>query len=267
MKEKFWKDKTVLITGASSGIGEALYLRLKNTVGKIYLLSRNPPSDMEKTYAQLEFIPVDFSHPDSVETAMDTILQKEGKEPSQLHVLFNNAGITAHGRFDSTKMEVFRRTFEVNYFGPIRMIQRLCPVLVRSEGVVVSTSTVSGLYGVPGRAAYSSSKSALHSAMEAFRIEMSEKKIRSIIVCPPYTKTRLRSSGLDSEGNILDEPQAGDKIKTPEEVAESIIRAVENPNSRLVTIDKSGLAMKVLRLFSPKTLERIMHKKLYHDFH
>lgn len=259
MNKNFWKDKTILITGASSGIGEAIHNMLDGIVGKAYLISRNPP--MNSPYS----ISCDLANPKEVEAAIAKVLELE--KNGHIDVLFNNAGITTHGRFDSTKMEVFRKTFETNFFGPVRLVQGLIPLLLPRKGIVVSTSTVSGLYGVPGRSAYSSSKAALHAAMEAFRIEMSDEGIRSVIVCPPYTKTNLRQSGLDADGSTLSEEQASGKIKTAEEVANSILIAVENPNSRLVTIDRSGFAMKVLRLFSPALLERIMYKKLYKDFH
>ena len=291
MNSNFWKGKTVLITGASSGIGEAIFHRLDGIASTIYLLSRNPKitqakktkdskqeitsaiknkneqehgSENGQVKSQLISIACDLSKSDQVEKALKSILKSN---PSGIDVIFNNAGITAHGRFESTKMDVFRQTFETNFFGPIRLIQGLVPELVKVKGVVISTSTVSALYGVPGRAAYSSSKSAVHAAMESFRIEMSEQDVRSILVCVPYTKTKLRQSGLDADGSILQEEQASGKIKTADEVALSILEAVENPKSKLVTIDKSGFAMKLLRLISPNTLEKIMFKKLYKDFH
>jgi NAD(P)-dependent dehydrogenase (short-subunit alcohol dehydrogenase family) len=291
VNSNFWKGKTVLITGASSGIGEAIFHRLDGIASTIYLLSRNPKitqakktkdskqditsaiknkneqehgSENGQVKSELISIACDLSKSDQVEKALKSILKSK---PSGLDVIFNNAGITAHGRFESTKMDVFRQTFETNFFGPIRLIQGLVPELVKVKGVVISTSTVSALYGVPGRAAYSSSKSAVHAAMESFRIEMSEQDVRSILVCVPYTKTKLRQSGLDADGSILQEEQASGKIKTADEVALSILEAVENPKSKLVTIDKSGFAMKLLRLISPNTLEKIMFKKLYKDFH
>lgn len=291
MNSNFWKGKTVLITGASSGIGEAIFHRLDGIASTIYLLSRNPKitqakktkdskqditsaiknkneqehgSENKQVKSELISIACDLSKSDQIEKALKSILKSN---PSGIDVIFNNAGITAHGRFESTKMDVFRQTFETNFFGPIRLIQGLVPELVKVKGVVISTSTVSALYGVPGRAAYSSSKSAVHAAMESFRIEMSEQDVRSILVCVPYTKTKLRQSGLDADGSILQEEQASGKIKTADEVALSILEAVENPKSKLVTIDKSGFAMKLLRLISPNTLEKIMFKKLYKDFH
>ncbi|WCL47726.1 SDR family NAD(P)-dependent oxidoreductase [Leptospira sp. GIMC2001] len=265
MRIDYWKGKTVIITGASSGIGEAIYHRLDGVVSKIYLVSRKPGKLLSNSSTST-IIPIvcDLSKQDDVEKVISKVSKLE--KNSGIDVLFNNAGITAHGRFDSTEMSVFRKTFETNFFGPLRLAQGLMPLILYKKGAVVSTSTVSGLYGVPGRAAYSSSKAALHSAMEAMRIEMMKTGVRSIIVCPPYTRTNLRTSGLDSSGKRLSEEQAEGKIKTADEVALAIINSVENPNSRLVTFDKSGFAMKLLRLFSPRLLESIMYKKLYKDF-
>jgi NAD(P)-dependent dehydrogenase (short-subunit alcohol dehydrogenase family) len=290
VKESFWSGKTIVITGASSGIGEAIQWKLNGLVRRAYLLSRNPhvtevpannltetkwqklmkalgPEPVPQIQTELVPISVDMSSPEDIRNVLNHILEKERESDSGgIDVLFNNAGITAHGRFDETDISVFRKTFDVNFFGPIQLIQGLLPLVKKKKGIVVSTSTVSGLYGVPGRAAYSASKSALHAAMESLRIEMLGTGVRSIIVCPPYTRTRLRTSGLDSQGNLLQEPQAQGKIKTPEQVALEIIQAVERPKSRLVTFDLSGAVMKYLRVFSPGLLERIMHRKLRHDF-
>jgi NAD(P)-dependent dehydrogenase (short-subunit alcohol dehydrogenase family) len=182
-------------------------------------------------------------------------------------VLFNNAGITAHGRFDETDIAVFKKTFDINFFGAVHLSRLLVEPIKKAKGIFFVTSTVSGLYGIPGRSAYSSSKSALHAVFESIRIELSEYGVRSIIFCPPYTKTALRTSGLDAKGSTLNEEQAKGKIKTPEEVAEEMVRACENPNSRLVTMDKSGNFVKWMRLFAPSLLEKILFKKLYNDFH
>lgn len=268
MKTSFWKEKVVLITGASSGIGEALWKILLPFVSKIYLLQRREPNYtlVQNSKDKTIFLSTDLSNSTSLQKSLEKILHWEKSGPG-IHALFNNAGITAHGRLDSTKLEVFRKTFEINFFAPIQITQSLTPLLKKAKGVVVTTSTVSGLYGVPGRAAYSSSKSAIQAAMESYRIEMSEFGVRSVIVCPPYTRTALRTSGLDAEGKQLSEPQAGENIKTPEEVAYKIIQAAENPKARLVTIDPSGFVMKTLRLFAPGLLEKIMYQKLYKDFH
>lgn len=262
MKENYWQNKTAVVTGGSSGIGEALVRKLSSVKCRIINVDRNPAS-VSSDKAEIHSVICDLSVPDSVEKASAEI----AKLTDRIDFLFNNAGITTHGRFDHMNVQVFRKTFEVNFFGTIHLTSGLLPLVKKAKGAIMVTSTVSGLYGIPGRSAYSSSKSALHAVFESLRIELSEEGIRSIIFCPPYTKTNLRTSGLDAKGEKLQEEQAKGKIKTPEEVAEEMIKAMENPNSRLVTMDKSGIVVKWLRLFAPAFLEKILFKKLYNDFH
>jgi short-subunit dehydrogenase len=154
----------------------------------------------------------------------------------------------------------------VNFFGNVHLTLELIEALKKARGMVMVTSTVSGLYGIPGRSAYSSSKAALHAVYESLRVELSDYGVRSIIFCPPYTRTALRTSGLDAQGNQLNEEQASGKIKTPEEVAIEMVAAAEDPNSRLVIIDKSGFFVKWMRNLAPAFLEKVLRKKLHHDF-
>lgn len=262
MNTNFWKDKSIVITGTSSGIGKAILEKLSMIPCKIFALDKNSVSHLQNN-AQIISIACDISSESDVEQAKQEILLNT----DLVHVLFNNAGITAHGRFDQMNISVFRRTFDINFFGTVQLTYALIEPIKKAKGMIVVTSTVSGLYGIPGRSAYSSSKAALHSVFESIRIELSEFGVRSIIICPPYTKTALRTSGLDAYGNQLNEAQHEGKILSPDEVAQKIIESVENPNSKLVIIDKSGLFVKWMRNLSPNFLEKILFKKLYKDFH
>lgn len=223
-------------------------------------VSKTPPSN---TKAEIIPLTVDITDDENMKSVAGEILAKT----DSIDYLFNNAGITTHGRMDETHIDVFRKTFNINFFGNIHLTLLLIEAIKKARGAVMVTSTVSGLYGIPGRSAYSSSKAALHAAYESLRIELSEFGVRSIIFCPPYTKTALRTSGLDSKGNQLNEEQAKGNIKTPEEVAQFMISAAEDPNSRLVIIDKSGFFVKWMRLLSPAYLEKTLFKRLFADFH
>ncbi|TGN14617.1 SDR family NAD(P)-dependent oxidoreductase [Leptospira ilyithenensis] len=264
----FWNNRVVVITGASSGIGLALLENLSRYPCEIFALARrandieDPPS--KHPACKIIRIGVDLQDTSSV---LDALAILHSHTSGGVDVLFNNAGITAHGRFDELSLEVYRKTFATNFFGPIQLIQGLLGGLKKAKGVVVTTSTVSALYGVPGRAAYSSSKSALHAAMESMRIELKEEGVRSSLVCVPYTETNLRKSGLDVKGNVLDEGQAKAKLKTPKEVAFLLMKVAKDKEARLVTFDFSGSFMKWMRNLAPGILEKILYKKLYHDFH
>lgn len=263
MNINFWKEKHILITGTASGIGAALVDQLKEIPCTIFAVDRVENRYGSDSPAKIIPIRCDISRDEDVKRLQRKILA----ETEIVDVLFNNAGITTHGRFDETEMDVFRKTFEINFFGGVHLIRLLIEPIKKAKGAIISTSTVSSLYGIPGRAAYSSSKSALNAVMETIRIELSEHGVRSIIFCPPYTKTALRTSGFDAKGKRLNEAQYAGKILTPEQVANEMINAVENPRSRLVTFDKSGKFVKWMRLFAPALLEKIIFKKLYKDFH
>jgi dehydrogenase/reductase SDR family protein 7B len=263
----FWNKKVVLITGASSGIGAALLSELSRYPLTLIAMARRAGEielpNHAHTHAHLISIAVDFMDPTSVSDAVGKI----PNEISGIDVLFNNAGITAHGRFDELNMEVYKKTFATNFFGPIQLIQSLIEKIKKVQGRVVTTSTVSALYGIPGRAAYSASKSALHAAMESLRIELSEFGVGSVLVCVPYTETALRKSGLGADGNTLDEGQAKRKLKTPSEVALLLMKVATDQNARLVTMDFTGFFLKWMRNIAPASLEKILFKKLYDDFH
>jgi short-subunit dehydrogenase len=263
MNTKFWQNKKIVITGTSSGIGEAILAALKDVPCTIFALDRNPKKI--EFFHNAEIIPLkcDISLDSDIIEVQKQILTKTDK----VDVLFNNAGITTHGRFDETNINVFRKTFDINFFGTVNLTSKLIEPIKLAKGVIIVTSTVSGLYGVPSRSAYSASKAALHAVFEAIRIELSEVGVRSILFCPPYTKTNLRTSGLTGSGEKLNDKQHDGKLLSPEQVANAMLSAVENKNSRLVTIDSSGFFVKVLRLFAPALLERKMFKKLYNDFH
>lgn len=262
MNQSFWKNKKIVITGTSSGIGEEVLNSLSEIDCTIFALDRTPKKSESKK-AIIHEIKCDISSDEEIANATKEILSKT----DSVDVLFNNAGITIHGRFDETKIDVFRKSFGINFFGTVNLTLHLIEAIKKAKGAILTTSTVSGLYGVPGRSVYSSSKSALHAVFESLRIELSEFGVRSILFCPPYTKTNLRTSGLTASGEKLNEAQYQGKILTPEEVAKAMLNAVENKNSRLVTMDKSGFFVKLLRLFAPAFLERVMFKKLYKDFH
>ncbi len=270
MRLNAWKGKTIVITGGSSGIGEALLEILSQVPCKVINLSRSEPElirkvskKKERRSAELFHIPADLSS----EREINKAVSKLAKLTDGVDVLFNNAGVTAHSRFDQTQIDAFRKTFEINFFGPVFLTLRLLPYLKKKKGTVLATSTVSGLYGIPARSAYSSSKSALHAVMESARIELAEEGLRFIIFCPPYTKTNLRANGIDGDGNRLGESHYEGKSKTPVEVAKKMMDSVEDPNSRLVVMDKSGLFLKWMRNISPAFLEKVLFKKLYKDFH
>ncbi|MEM7181344.1 MAG: SDR family NAD(P)-dependent oxidoreductase, partial [Spirochaetota bacterium] len=152
MKDRlFWQGKNIVITGASSGIGKAILLLLKDIDCNIYTLNRQTlPLTFPHT-AKITQISCDISQEEQIQAAVASI-QKDFKI---LDVLFNNAGITAHGRFDRMDFSVFHSTFAINFFGTVYLTKLLIEEIKAAQGTIITTSTVSGLYGIPGRSVYS----------------------------------------------------------------------------------------------------------------
>lgn len=263
MDESFWKDKNVVVTGGSSGIGEAVLQELSAFDCRVINLSRRTHNPSIRGKGQIQSISMDLSSEKSVVSACKKVL----KSFPSIDVIFNNAGITTHDRFDQTELSTFHKTFAINFFGPLALTHTLLPALKKSQGTMIVTSTVSGLYGVPARSAYSSSKAALHAVCESIRIECSDEGIRTIIACPPYTRTALRQSGLDGKGKKISEEQYKGRLLEPREVAVKMIEAVEKGKNGLLVMDRSGRLMNWLRVLAPKILEKVMYRKLYQDFH
>lgn len=207
------RDKIVLITGASGGIGEAAAHELARVGARPVLVARRE-DELQRVAADLKrafdiaapLCAADLTSAADRERLRDFVATEVGR----LDVLVNNAGITAHGRFDESEPEVLRKAMELNFFAAVELTRLLLPQLKRTTGrkAILLVSTPSGLYGVPGRFAYSASKAAGHVWMETLRLELANDSIQCNIFCPGYTVTALRTSGLAADGSVLKEAQS-----------------------------------------------------------
>jgi NAD(P)-dependent dehydrogenase (short-subunit alcohol dehydrogenase family) len=262
-----WKGTVVLITGASSGIGEATALELA-AAGAIPVLVARRAAELERVAAdvrsrvpggELTWLAADITVAADREAIRGHIAERFGR----LDVLINNAGITAHGRFDESDLSVLRSAMELNFFATVELTALLLPLIKgspRRDRRIMLVSTPSGLYGVPGRFAYSASKAAGHAWMETIRQELKADGIHTVIFCPGYTRTNLRTSGLAADGTRLVEAQAAE-AKSPEWMARKLKRALES-RRRIVPSGFQGHALYWLRTLAPGLLEWSMSKKL-----
>ncbi|MCR9142631.1 MAG: SDR family NAD(P)-dependent oxidoreductase [bacterium] len=266
-----WRNKVVLITGASSGIGEATAYELAER-GALPVLVARRADELKRVAAE---IATRFPGVQTVCIAADItrdadrrrIQEQLEKEFGRLDVLINNAGITAHGRFDESDPTVLRQALELNFFAAAELTGLLLPLLQYSRDerrAIALVSTPSGLYGVPGRFAYSASKAAGHAWMETLRCELHDDGIDAVIFCPGYTRTGLRTSGLAADGRRLSEEQSK-HARDPEWMAGRLRRALEKGGRRVVLTGFQGSLVYWLRTLAPGLLEWLMRKKLKGD--
>jgi NAD(P)-dependent dehydrogenase (short-subunit alcohol dehydrogenase family) len=158
--------KVVLVTGGSSGIGRAIGNFLKDKGYTVYGTTRNLQKN--QGFTDFELLELDVRKTDTVHTALQMLLKKEGK----LDILINNAGIGITGPIEETPNDAIQNAFETNFIGPLNMIKVVLPIMrSQQQGRIINITSIAGKMGLPYRGIYSASKGALDLATEAIRLE------------------------------------------------------------------------------------------------
>lgn len=199
----YWKNKTIWITGASSGIGEAFVKQLAAEGAKIILSSRNA-TKLEAFKNQLPnphahtVIALDVSDPEQIKTALAT----HKTLVSQVDVLINNAGISQRALTWEASHESERQIMETNYFGPILLTKAVLPgMMKRNQGQIINMSSPAGKFGFPLRSSYSASKHALHGYFDTLRAELHDKNIKILLACPGRVDTNMSVNAVTKDGS------------------------------------------------------------------
>lgn len=264
MKNKsFFSGKVVWITGASSGIGEALVRKFAEE-GATVIASSNDPAGLEKVKNScngmshlITCIPFDLTDMGNIKEVVESQVETKG----QIDYLLNIGGISQRSRVDETPLWLDRKIFEINYFGTITLTKAVLPYMVaRKSGHILATSSISGRFGFPLRSAYSASKQALHGFFETLYLENKPNNIRVSVIIPGRVRTAISVHALDSEGKEhgkLDDGQANGL--SPERAAEIILRGIIK-NRREILVGKGELMMLHIRRYLPWLFFRIADK-------
>src|SRR5664280_1645730 len=261
-KDKMFDGKRAWITGASSGIGEALVYEFAKR-GATLIISSNDLPGLERVKAacpddkKITCAPFDLSDTSGIET----IVEQQLKGPAKIDYLINIGGISQRARIDETPLWLDRKIFEINYFGTIALTKAVLPYMLRKQsGHILATSSISGRFGFPLRSAYSASKQALHGFFETLYLENKPNNIRTSVIIPGRVRTSISFHALDPEGKEhgkLDDGQA--KGVLPQRAAEIIIRGMLK-NKREILVGKSELIMLHIRRYCPWLFFRIADK-------
>jgi len=249
-----FKNKTVWITGASSGIGEQLaYSCVKR--GARVILSSNEIGKLEKVRERCTekggecFVyALDLSDEQQLEKVADEVLNQF----NTIDLLINNGGISQRSTAHETNPEVERKIMEINFFGAVALTRKVIPVMVKNGGGNIAvTSSITGKFGYKLRSSYSASKHALHGYFESLGLELNEKNIFITIACPGRVKTEISMSALLKDGlkyGKMDEGQQGGI--SAKKCSEKYIRAIEK-NKREVLIGGKELIMVYIKRYIP----------------
>ena len=197
------ENKVVVITGGSSGAGEALAYkfsaegfnvviggtnleRLKNVQSKVKLLG-----------SKCELVVHDVSVENDVKKLIDHTINSFGR----LDVLICNAGISYRSVFENANLDVFEKLFKINFFGSIYSVKYSIPHLTKTKGSIIAISSLNGFIATPTRSAYVSSKHAMQGFFDSIRLELKNKNVHVMVASPGYFESNFRKNTLKSDGN------------------------------------------------------------------
>lgn len=256
-----YKDKRVWITGASSGIGEALAVAFRQA-GVRLILSARREDELNRVQAacggppNTQVLPMDVSRGEELPEKTRAALAMFGG----VDILVLNAGISQRSLTRDTAESVYRRLMEVNFFGPEALTRAVLPsMLEKKSGHIVVISSVAGKIGVPLRSGYSATKFALHGFYEALRAEEEHNGIHVTLVCPGYIRTEISLSALKGDGALHSkmDPELARGMPAAE-CARQILRGVAREKKEMVIAAGREKMVVYLKRFLPGVVARML---------
>jgi short-subunit dehydrogenase len=252
------KDKVVVITGASSGIGLASAIFALQHQAKVVLAARKT-SELNAILLQHNFdetnfliVPTDVSIENNCENLITQAVQKF----NSIDILINNAGISMRAAFNDVDIKVLKQLMDINFWGAVYCCKYALPHLIQSKGNIVGISSVAGFKGLPARTGYSASKFAMNGFLESLKLELKTKDVSIQIVCPGYTNSNIRNTALNQSGNHQGEsPLDEKKLMSAEQVAAEIFTAIIHKKDFTV-LTLLGKATFWLNKFFPKFIDQ-----------
>ncbi len=255
-----FRDKVVVITGASAGIGKLLAAELSKRGAKLVLASRDEQALALVAAecggaARALVVPTDVGDPAQCERLVKRAVEAFGG----IDVLVNNAGISMWARFDEiTDLTVFERLMRVNYLGAVYCTHFALPWIKQRRGLLVAVSSLTGKTGVPTRSAYGATKHAMQGFFDALRVELRDSGVDVLVVSPGFVATDIRARALGPSGAPRGESPRDEKRGTMsvEECVGLIVDAMAKRRREVVMTLKARLGM-VLKLVAPNVVDAI----------
>jgi dehydrogenase/reductase SDR family protein 7B len=254
------RGKIVWLTGASSGIGEALAYRLA-AAGAVLVLSARREEILRKVQSTCQraeehrVLPLDMLSPASFEAAVRIVLDRLGR----IDILIHCAGLSQRADAIDTQLSVDRQIMELNYFGPVGLTKLVLPSMInRGRGQIVVISSLLGKVAAPARSAYCASKHALHGFFDSLRAEVHAYGITVTLVCPGFVHTKASMNALTGDGKPygkMDEFIAGGLAS--DACARRIVKAIEQRRREVYFVQKEVLAV-YLSKWVPNLFDRYL---------
>jgi NAD(P)-dependent dehydrogenase (short-subunit alcohol dehydrogenase family) len=254
------KERVVLVTGASRGIGRAIAEKFAQRGDRVFGTARQPESIK---WVPGTLLPLDVQDETSVAQCVETLLSQAGK----IDILVNNAGITVYGAIEELSLTQVKAVFETNFFGVVRMTQAVLPAMRRqAAGRIVNIGSVAGFVPMPFQAAYAATKHALAGWTETLDLEVRSFGIRAVLIQPGFFRTDIDRHS--SAGSLLKGVYEGERIRVvekvrlsvengddPVKVAKAVVHAATKKDpSGMVLVGRGARQARVFRTLLPRAV-------------
>jgi short-subunit dehydrogenase len=257
------KNKVIVITGASSGIGKSLAVEFAGRGANLVLGARHyinlcTIAQNIETHQKVRAIAVRCDV--TVEQDCALLIKQAVVTFGRVDVLINNAGISMRALFKDVDLGVLKSLMDVNFWGTVYCTKYALPEITKTKGSIVGVSSIAGYKGLPGRAGYSASKYAMNGFFDALRVENLKTGVHIMVACPGFTASNIRNTALDKSGKQQGESTSEEnKMMTSEQVATIIANGVEN-RSRTLIMTTQGKLTVFLSKFFPAFLDTQVYK-------
>jgi short-subunit dehydrogenase len=255
-------EKVVVITGASSGIGEALAKEYASRGGYKLSLGARRVEKIEKLKEELPGNDILITKTDvSVEKECQNLIDKTIEHFGQIDVLINNAGVSMRALFKDLNLDVMHQIMDVNFYGTVYCTKYALPWLLESKGSLVGVISIAGHVGLPGRSAYSASKFAIRGFLDTVRIENQYKGLHVLVAAPGFTATDVRKVAYSADGSQQGEtPRDESKMMSADTCAHLIIKAIDKRKRSLILTFTEGKLTVFLNKFFPALIDKLAYK-------
>ncbi len=256
------KDKVVVITGGSSGIGKALAFSFGRRGSKIVITGRKKEAldlavnELSESGIEVLSVVSDVSREEDNRRMAQETIARFGK----IDILINNAGISMRALFEEVDLDVVKKVMDINFYGALYATKYCLPEIIKNKGSVVGISSIAGFRGLPARTGYSASKFALQGFLEVLRTEMLYKDVHVLTACPGFTASNIRKSSLTADGSAQGEsPRKEEKMMSSEECAEHIYKATLKRKKYLILTMQGKLTVFLNKWF-PGWMDKMVYK-------
>lgn len=254
--------QTIWITGASSGIGEALAYALAERGAHLLLSARRAErlEAVRQACAHPErhrVVPLDLGQPEALFGVADAALA----DVKTLDMVIHNGGLSQRARAAETDFAVDRRLIEVDYLGPVALTKAVLPrMLAQGHGHLVVVSSLVGKFGTPLRSGYAGAKHALHGFFDSLRAEVADAGLAVTLVCPGFIRTQVSVNALTADGSALGEMNDAQANGMPADVfAEKMLAALAARKAEVYIGGREKVGIYVKRFF-PSLFNRLIRR-------